>query len=92
MCLIAEVCRRLISRRRARSLFRLVAAAVFVGGLLPVLLPIGLLAFSFLAAGAGIGDSLMLSLGSIGFNVLWRLLYAVLAPGSAYYSLSGLRI
>ena len=90
--LIAEVCRRLISRRRSRSLFRLVAGAVFLGGLLPAVLPIAFLFFTFFNAGAGLGESLAFSLGGFGFDILWRLLYAVLATGSTYYSLSGMRI
>jgi hypothetical protein len=83
--IIAEAVRFSIGRRRAKTLFRIVAGAIVAGALAPNLLPI-LLAIG--VSGGGLGQLL----GGLGFSILWRLVYAVLAAGAAYYRLSGLRL
>ncbi|HUF39476.1 MAG TPA: hypothetical protein VMN57_13205 [Anaerolineales bacterium] len=85
--IIAEVVRWVIGRRRSHTLFRAVTAAIVIGALLPGLLPIALV----LMSPAG-GEGLVRILGGLGFSILWRLVFAVLAAGAAYYRLSGLRL
>jgi hypothetical protein len=82
---IAEAVRWVIGRRRAIPLFRAVAGAVVVGALLPDLVR---LAMVLALPGAGLGQIL----AAFGFSILWRLVFAVLAAGAAYYRLSGLRL
>ena len=83
--IIAEAVRWVIGRRRAKSLFQVVAGSIVAGALLPALLPI---AMSLALPGGGLGQVL----GALGFSILWRLIYAVLAAGAAYYRMSGLRL
>jgi hypothetical protein len=83
--IIAEAVRWVIGRRRATPLFRAVAGAVVVGALLPDLVQFALV---LALPGAGLGQIL----AAFGFSILWRLVFAVLAAGAAYYRLSGLRL
>lgn len=72
--LIGRAAFRVARRRHGRYLPELVAALVAVGGLLPTALPL----VAALLLGAG-------SLGSMGFGLLWPLVYVFLATGAAYY-------
>lgn len=76
--LIAEVVRRAVGRRRSPVLFRLAAAGVALGGLVP-LLP----SLFFLLMGGGVG---ML------FAALWPLVYILLATSACYASLAGIQL
>ena len=83
---IAEAARRVIGRRRGKSLFQAITAGIFVGGIAPALIPLA--AALFLAGPSGLIESLAF----FGSSLLWSLVYAVLAAGAAYYRLSGLRL
>ena len=83
--IIAEAVRIVIGRRRSKPLFQVVTGAIVAGALLPGLLP-------FLVSLSLPGTGLMQALGALGFSILWRLVFAVLAAGAAYYRLSGLRL
>ena len=72
--LIGRLAFRLGRRRHGRYLPQLVAAMVALGGLLPTVLPMALA----LLVGAA-------SLGSLGFGLLWPLVYVFLATSAAYY-------
>ncbi|MBP8001892.1 MAG: hypothetical protein KA314_23275 [Chloroflexi bacterium] len=75
--LIGRVAFRLTGRRRGRYLPHTVAAAIVIGGLLPAL-------FVFLASLAVLGltgDGFFLGR----FDLVWRVVYVILAAGSAYY-------
>jgi hypothetical protein len=78
---IAEAVRFVVRRRRSRNLPLLVAAAIFVGG---ILLSLSSLLMMFLFS-AQIGLTSL-----IGF--LWPAAYAVLAASSAFYRLKGITI
>jgi hypothetical protein len=83
--IIAEAVRFVVGRRRAISLFRVVAGAVVAGALLPNVFVI------VVNLGAGFA-SLGQLLGMVGLNIVWDLVFAVLAAGATYYRLSGLRL
>lgn len=72
--LIGRAAFRVARRRHGRYLPHLVAALVAIGGLLPTGLPL-LLALTLGGA----------SITSIGFGLLWPIVYVFLATGSAYY-------
>ncbi len=83
---IAEAVRRVVSRRRSKRLFQAVTAAAALGGLLPALGSTGIL---LLLTGMG---NLGQVLGTLGFSLVWQLVYVVLCASSAYYRLSGIRL
>ncbi|HSM56384.1 MAG TPA: hypothetical protein VK879_09550 [Candidatus Sulfomarinibacteraceae bacterium] len=74
--LIGRVAFRVARRRRGRYLPHLVAAMVALGGFLPVGLP---LLLGMLVGGV--------SLGRLGFGLLWPAIYVFLATGAAYYQM-----
>lgn len=76
--IIAEAVRMVVSRRRSKVLFRLVAAAVVLGGAPFIVLPL-----IFILAGAGAGAL---------FSILWPALYIIMATPTAYYRLSGINL
>ena len=84
--IIAEAVRRVVSRRRSKRLFQIVTGAAVLGGLLPALGSTGLLLW---LTGAG---NLGQVLASLGFSLIWQLVYVVLCASTAYYRLSGIRL
>lgn len=76
--LIAEVIRRVINKRRSKTLFQLVTGAVALGGLASVS---NLILLLFLSANPGI----LLSL-------IWPGIFIVMAAGTTYVRLSGFQI
>jgi len=72
--LIGRLAFRVARRRHGRYLPEVVAAMVALGGLLPTALPVLL--------GVLLGAA---SLGSLGFGLLWPIVYVFLATGAAYY-------
>jgi phosphoglycerol transferase MdoB-like AlkP superfamily enzyme len=76
---ISEAVRKVISRRRGKLLFRLVAAATALGALVN-LLPLLLM---LLLGNMNIG---------ILFAVIWPVVYAFIATTTVYYRLSGIRL
>lgn len=90
--LIAEAVRRSIGRRRSRNLFKIITAAVVLGGLLPALGPVALYLIGILFSGAGFGTALAMAMTTLGYALVWPLVYAILAGAGVYYSLAGLRI
>ena len=86
----AEIIRRSIQRRRSKRLFQFAAAAVLIGGLLPICAStLGVAAVMSLGQGAGGAGSL---LGGVGLDLLWQGIYAFMAASTAYYRLSGLQL
>lgn len=75
--LIAEAVRRVVNRRRSTALFRVATLAVVLGGLLVV---VDDLTFFILS-----GDPSFL------YSLLWPGIYVVLAAGTTYAGLSGIR-
>jgi hypothetical protein len=84
---ISEVVRIIIHHRRNRTLFKLVAGAVFLGGLLLAIPSLWQL-FSVITSS---GSSLAL-VGTHLFSLLWPFIYAILAASSCYYRLSGIQL
>lgn len=82
--IIAELIRRVVSRRRSRLLFQLAAIAAAVGGL-PLFINNLLRLLALLSAGSTLGISFLLVL-------LWQGLYIFLVASTIYYRLSGIRI
>ncbi|MFW5940195.1 MAG: hypothetical protein ACOCXI_00225 [Chloroflexota bacterium] len=74
--LIGRLAFRAARRRRGRYLPHLVAAMVAIGGFLPVGLPLLLAMFT-----GGV------SVGRLGFGLLWPAIYVFLATGAAYYQM-----
>jgi len=79
---IAEVVRVVIKKRRSKRLFKLVSAAIIIGGI-----PLILLDLFRLLINLSVGSFRILSLLPLGYQVL----FLVLAVPSAYYRLSGTR-
>ncbi|MHC1740198.1 MAG: hypothetical protein AB9897_03695 [Anaerolineaceae bacterium] len=78
---IAEAVRFLVRRRRSRTLPKLVAAAIFLGG---ILLGLFNLIFAILAFHQfGLGNLV---------SLLWPAVYAILATSTAFYRLKGITI
>jgi len=77
---IAEVVRVVIKKRRSKRLFKLVSAAIILGGM-----PLILLNLFQLVASLSLGSFRILSLLPLGYKVL----FLILAVPSAYYRLSG---
>jgi len=75
--LIAEVVRRVVNRRRSTVLFRVATLAVVLGGLL---VAVDDLFFFFLSGNP-----------SFLYGLLWPGIYVVLAAGTTYAGLSGMR-
>ena len=84
--IIAEAARWAIGKRRGKPLFQAITAGVILGALAPTLLPFlrDVLTYGSLAITQGLG----FFIGTI----VWRLVFAVLAGGAAYYRLSGMRL
>lgn len=75
---IAEVIRFAIRRRRSKQLFKATAAAIAIGGLLPIL---SLLALTGLTIGfTGL------------FYFIWPVVYTVLVTSTVYYRLAGIHL
>jgi hypothetical protein len=83
--IIAEAVRRVLKGRRSKRLFRIIAGATFVGGILPAL-PNVLGGIMFLAMGELGG------LAAAGFSLLWPLIYAGIAASTVYVRISGIQI
>ena len=85
--IIAEIIRRVIQKRRSKRLFQYTAAAVALGGLLPICASlIGFAAILLLGEQAG---NLF---GFFGFDLIWRGVYIFMATSTVYYRLSGIQI
>jgi hypothetical protein len=85
--IIAEVVRRAIQKRRSKRLFQFTAAAVAIGGLLPLC--------NFLLGAAAwmvLGEQGGNLSGVLGFGLIWRGVYIFVATSTVYYRLSGIRI
>jgi hypothetical protein len=82
---IAEAALRVIGKRRAKRLFQVIAAAAFLGGVLPSTWPLLLL---FIPQIATVSEAL----GAFGANFLWNALYAGITAGAVYYRLAGIRL
>lgn len=82
--IIAEIVRKVIKKRRSRTLFRWVTAAAVVGSLPFLLIYLINIGFSF---GAGGGGSF---LGLL--PLAWRGVYTFLVASTLYYRLSGIRV
>lgn len=76
--LIAEAVRKVVNRRRSKTLFQVVTAAVVLGGALIILDDLLLI---FLGGGFGFM-----------FNLLWPAIYIVMAASTTYVRLSGIQM
>lgn len=76
--IIAEAVRIVVSKRRSKVLFQLVATGVVLGGLPFIALPLFVM-FS----GAGVGSL---------FSLLWPAIYIAMATPAVYYRLSGINL
>jgi hypothetical protein len=85
--IIAEVVRRVIQKRRSKRIFQFTAAAIVVGGLLPLCST--LLGF---AAVLLLGEQAGNLFGFFGFDLIWRGVYIFMATSTAYYRLAGIQI
>jgi hypothetical protein len=85
--LFAEIIRRVLQKRRSKRLFQAIAAAVFIGGMLPSL---NSLLFPLLAI--LMGEQAAGFLAGVGFNLLWQGIYAFMATSAVYYRLAGIQI
>lgn len=85
--IIAEVVRRALQKRRGKRLFQYTAAAVAVGGLLPLCSTL----VSF-AAVLFLGEQAGRLFGLFGFDLIWRGVYIFMATSTVYYRLSGIQI
>jgi uncharacterized membrane protein YjjP (DUF1212 family) len=74
--IIGEAVRKVINRRRAKSLFQAVTAAAVVGALL---------------SAAPLLFGLLLGSGNL-FGLIWMAVYIVLMTSTLYYRLSGIQI
>ena len=84
--IIAEAVRWAVGKRRGKTLFQVVTGAVVLGAVGPLLVPFLLLLIT--SGTANLAQGLAYLAGTI----VWRLIFAVLAGGAAYYRLSGLRL
>jgi len=84
---IAEAVRFIIRRRRNRLLFKLVATAVFLGGLIPSMSSLIILIAGLTAGGVNLALA-----GTSLFSLLWPVIYSVIAASSCYYRLSGIQL
>jgi hypothetical protein len=84
---ISEVVRIVIHHRRNRTLFKLVAVAVFLGGLLMTIPSLWQILLVITSGGSSLANT-----GIYLLSLLWPLLYAILAASSCYYRLSGIHL
>ncbi len=90
--LIAEATRRTVSRRRSKTLFKVITLAVFLSGLLPALFPFAAFVWGLLISGQGLGTAILMAVTTLGYTLPWNFIYAIVISASTYYSLAGLRI
>lgn len=85
--IFAEIIRRVLQKRRSKRLFQFTAAAVFIGGMLPVFSAILLPIVAML-----MGEQVAGYLAGVGFSLLWQGVYAFMATSTVYYRLAGIQI
>jgi hypothetical protein len=81
--IIAEAVRRVTRRRRSKRLYQATLAAVIIGSLPRLLIPLVVLLVGGLAGGTNLAALLPL---------IWQALYVILMVPSFYYRLSGIQI
>jgi hypothetical protein len=84
---ISEAVRIVLHHRRNRTLFKLVGAAVLLGGLLPAIPTL----WQTIAVLTVSGSSLAYA-GTYLLSLLWPVVYAILAASSCYYRMSGIQL